>query len=42
MLLTHSPTFGQARYVATSAFSVNSLRRRCCKPTAHCNQRYII
>ena len=27
-----------AHYAATSAFSVNSLRRCCCMPTTHCNK----
>jgi len=27
-----------AQYVAISAFHANSLRRRRCKPTAHCNE----
>ena len=32
-----------AHYAATSAFNTNSLRRRCCKPIAHCNQsRYSV
>ena len=29
-----------AQYAAISAFSTNSLRHRCCKPTAHCNKSH--
>jgi len=35
----HGPTLATwAHYAANSAFRTNSLRRRCCKPTVHCNK----
>jgi len=27
-----------AHYAATFAFSTNTIRRRCCTPTTHCNK----